>query len=343
MTGPTRRSLILSSLAAAGLAQTGGALAAEPAKPKRIFMVLPRPDVGDAIGFQSYLGSVGLPVDYVMRIVGSDPVKIQAALDEIRATKPDLVFSIFTQIAQALAGGSDDKATPLGDIPLVFSSVTDPVSAGLVRTLSGHGRNVTGARHVPPVEAQLKVLRSYREFDRLAVVYNAAEANMEAIVAELQRFAAEWGFTLIAKPVPIENGVPRGDLLPQLIAEAAKEGADFLYIGPDNLVASRNSPVVATAALAHRLPTFCATELPIKTANVLVGLVSRAFNVGGLAGYKAHQILAQGRAARDIPIETLQRFSLVLRMSVARELDLYPPMRLLKIAEVNTDPLIKHG
>lgn len=335
----TRRSFVLSSLAAAGASPLCGTALAADARTRRIAMVLPRADVGDAIGFQAYLDSTGLPVQYTRYVVGSDKAKIQSALEDIVKTKPDLVFSVFTQITQALAGKVGDAATPLGNIPLVFSSVTDPVAAEVVPGLSSQGRNVTGTRHIAPTATQVKIMRSYRNFDKMAIIYNSQEANMVAIAAELQALAAEQGFTLIAKPVPVENGKPREDLIAAQVAECAKEGASFLYIGPDNLVASKNSPVVAEAALANRLPTFCATELPIKTANILFGLVSRAYNVGGLAAHKAHQILSQGKPAKDIPIETLQRFSLVLRMSVAKELEFYPPMLLLKMAEVNTDPL----
>jgi len=340
MTGFTRRSFVLTSLAVAGNASLAGrAIASDSPRPRRIFMVLPRADVGDAVGFQAYLDGTGMAVDYTRRVVGTDAAKISAAIEEIRRTKPDLVLSVFTPITQALAGHTGDKETPLGAIPLVFSSVTDPVASEVVPQLSGQGRNITGTRHIAPMATQLKIISSYREFKTLAIIYNSQEANMLATVAEMRKLAAEQGFTLIAKPVPVENGKPREDLLPKLVEQCAKEGADFLYLGPDSLVASKNSPVIAESALAHHLPTFCATELPIKTANILFGLVSRAYNVGGLAGHKAYQILAQGKRAQDIPVETLQRFSLVLRMSVATELKFYPPMLLLKMAEVNTDPL----
>lgn len=302
-------------------------------------MVLPRADVGDAVGFQAYLDGTDLPVEYTRRVVGSDPAQIQAALDEIRRTKPDLVMTVFTPITQALAGHLTSKETPIGSVPLVFSSVTDPVASEIVPALSEQRRNVTGTRHIAPVATQLKIISSYHDYKKLAIIYNSQEANMVATVAEMRKLAEAHAFTLIAKAVPVEKGKPRVDLLPKLVEDCAKEGAEFLYLGPDTLVASLNSSVVAEAALANRLPTFCATELPIKNSNILFGLVSRAYNVGGLAGHKAYQILAQGKNPQDIPIETLQRFSLVLRMSVAAELKFYPPMLLLKMAEVNTDPL----
>jgi putative ABC transport system substrate-binding protein len=337
MNEPTRRDVLMSLLATAALPRSANAAALGGMK--RIFMVLPRANVGDATGFQAYLAGTELTVEYHTRVVGNDPVAIRSVTKEIKAAKPDLVFTVFTQITQLLAGDATDRSTPLGDIPLVFSSVTDPVAAGVVPQLLGHGRNVTGTRHIAPLETQLNVISNYRELRQLGMIYNPLEPNMVATVNDLHRLAAERHFTLLDRPLPVERGEPRTDVLPDMIADLARAGAQFLYVGPDSAIASANSDVVAEAALANRLPTFCATELPIKMSNMLFGLVSRAYNVGGLAGHQAYQILAQGRRPDQIPIETLQRFTLILRMSVARELQFFPPMMMLKMADVNTDPL----
>ena len=65
-----------------------------------------------------------------------------------------------------------------------------------------------------------------------------------------------------------------------------------------------------------------------------MGLISRYYSVGQLAGSKAYAILAEGQAAGNIAVETLKRFSLLVNMQVARELRLYPPIDMLNYAEV---------
>ena len=64
-----------------------------------------------------------------------------------------------------------------------------------------------------------------------------------------------------------------------------------------------------------------------------MGLVSNYSNAGAFAGYKAEQILARQDRRGNIPIETLQRFALVINMSTAAQLGVYPPLDLIKIAE----------
>ena len=65
-----------------------------------------------------------------------------------------------------------------------------------------------------------------------------------------------------------------------------------------------------------------------------MGLVSNYANAGAFAAYKAEQILLGKAVAEKIPIETLQRFALVVNMKTATKLGVYPPLDLIKIAEL---------
>jgi putative ABC transport system substrate-binding protein len=66
----------------------------------------------------------------------------------------------------------------------------------------------------------------------------------------------------------------------------------------------------------------------------LTGLVSSYYLVGQFAAFKAAQILQKGMRARDIPIETLSRYSFIVRMEVAEQLDILPPVALFNYAIV---------
>jgi putative tryptophan/tyrosine transport system substrate-binding protein len=77
-----------------------------------------------------------------------------------------------------------------------------------------------------------------------------------------------------------------------------------------------------------------ATEGPIREDGALMGLVSNYANAGAFPGYKAEQILRGKEAVRNIPIETLQRFTLLVNMTTAVQLGVYPPLDLIKIAEL---------
>lgn len=338
----SRRSVLLGASGAllapavATLPGTARAAIAGGGPKKHVVILTPRKDVGDVLGFRDYLESSDLPVSIEIREVPKT-AELAGMLPEIKASKPDLVMTIFTPLTLAAVGRYDDPDPSrfLTEIPVVFSSVTDPVASRIVRSLDNTGRLVTGTRHIAPVSVQLKTMMAYRPWKKIAAVYNPAEDNMVVTVRDLKEEAARQGIPLLDSPLPRDaSGVVNGDAIPEVIAAAKAAGAELIYIGPDTLVASNHNKQVAEAALANKLATFCSTELPIRRAELLMGLVSPAVNVGRFAGLKAYEILTGAKPADGIPVETLNRFSLLLRIGAAKALDLYPPMRLLNIAEI---------
>ena len=82
------------------------------------------------------------------------------------------------------------------------------------------------------------------------------------------------------------------------------------------------------------MPTFVSSEIYLKEADAMAGLVSRYYNLGQFCAYKAEQILVRGIRPQDIPFETLKRFSYMIRTDIAGRVDDYPPLSLLNMAEL---------
>ena len=108
---------------------------------------------------------------------------------------------------------------------------------------------------------------------------------------------------------------------------------DFIYLPSDSSLI-QHAAAITHPALASNVPVISATEAPIREFGALVGLVSSYYNAGAYAGHKAEQILTGKKAPGSIPIDTLQRFSLLVNMDTASRLGLYPPMDLIPIAEL---------
>lgn len=333
--------------AAASLA-LGGALpfalprvrAAQPApgaaRPPRIYMILFRGETAVEKGFRDYFAVNGMPVELIVRDVALDVGKVPQLIAEARAMKADLIYTWGTPVTLAVVGkeGAADPARHVTDIPVVFTMVASPQGSGLVKSLASSGRNITGACHVVPTSQQLSAIRAYRRFERLAIIYNPAEPNSVQNVKDLRAVAARERFQLLERPVPLDaKGQPLPAELPAMVAELAQQNVQLLYIGPDSFLAA-NRKVLTEAALAARLPAFSATEIAVREGKALFGLVSGYESVGRLTAHKAQQILRQHMAPSAIPIETLARFSYLVNMPVAAQLDLYPPLKVLNYAEL---------
>ncbi len=325
-----RRDLILCTLlcpALPAMAQT---------RPFRIYMILYRGETAVEKGFRDYLAQHKLPVELIVRNIAQDTQQIPKLVDEARSMNVDLIYTWGTPITLAVVGNYKERSAQqhVTDIPILFTMVSSPEASGLVISRNAPGRNFTGVVHVVPLEQQLGAIRAYLPLRRMAVIYNPAEINSRLNVNELHRAAAHDKFELIELAIPLDShGKPIAATLPALVNEIARQKPDVLYLRPDTFIAA-NRKVFTAAALEARLPIFAATEVALRDGQALFGLVSRYENVGQLAGRKAEQILIEKRAPQDLPIDTLVRFSYVVNMTVAKKLDLYPPLKVANYAEI---------
>src|SRR6478735_229688 len=97
----------------------------------RVMMVLWRGCEDACRGFQDYLRSRNLPVEFLMRDVKQDPGAFPGLVAEARSLKVDLVVTWGTTVTLGMVSTYDkvDPRTNLTDIPVLFMIVTDPVDA----------------------------------------------------------------------------------------------------------------------------------------------------------------------------------------------------------------------
>lgn len=310
----------------------GGAPVA--AAPYRVFLVLHRTGAEADQGFKDYLLGAGLEVEFTIRDTQGDASRLPAIVQEIRQQRPDLIYTQSTFVTQGIVGrlGEVDPARHITDIPVVFSMVSDPIGTGLTSTLEGSGRNLTGAIHVVSLPVQLKAMQSFIPLKRLGLAYNPSELPQRIMYEKLSQLTTQAGIELVAAHPLGVDGKPDAARLPAMMQELATQKPDLVYLPPVNFFAPHSKGLMSEA-LRLGLPTFCATEVQLE-AGGLMGLVAPFYNVGGLAGYKAVQILRERRAPGEIPIETLSRFSFEVNMPTAHALGVYPPMHILRYARM---------
>ena len=321
------------ALLGSGGASAGSGTAEDPFT---IFMILYRGETEVEDGFKAYLEDRGLHAELIVRSVDGKMDLLPGFVAEAKELQPDLIYTWGTGVTLGTVGQFDeiDPAQHITDIPVVFTMVSSPDGARIVPTRETSGRNVTGVSHIVPLETQIRAMRAYRPMTRLAVLYNPNEENSVVNVRQLKELGQGMGFSVIDQPVPLDaSDQPDPSTLPKLIADIAAREPQFLYIGPDTFIGVYRDLITAEAMDLH-LPTFTATELEIRHSDAMIGLVSPYFNVGRFTAFKAEQILVDDKAPAEIPVETLSRFSYLVKMPVVHEVGLYPPMTVLDYAEI---------
>jgi putative ABC transport system substrate-binding protein len=306
-------------------------------KPFKIYMVVWRGCEDACKGFQDYFREEGIEVNFIIRNANRDKTKLPAFVREAKELEVDLVLTWGTSVTVGMIGtlADSDPVKHITDIPVVFMIVADPVGAGIIVTYESSGRtNITGTRNRVPEEVQMKAIRAYRYFKRLGIIYNTNELNSVLNFKKIGELAKNMRFELFAQSIDLdENGKPIIESVPQKIKELASRKVTFIYVGSSSFL-MRNRDYLTNSAIGQGVPIVAAYEEMARKSNALLAVASRYYSVGKLAGFQAKNILINEIAPIDLPILSLSRYSYVINMETARKLRLYPPIKLLRYAEV---------
>ena len=212
-------------------------------------------------------------------------------------------------------------------IPIVMATSADPVSYGLVASLSEPGGNVTGLMNfVEEIAAkQLGLMHELLpQLSRVAVLLNVANPIYLPQWRETQAAAAKASINLIRFEL-------RGpEELEQAFARFTRARAEVLLVPPDTTFATFRRRI-ADLAIQSRLPAIFSHRLAVEA--------------GGLIGYGPDPVENYRRAATfvdkilkgakpaDLPIERPTKIALVINLKTAKALGVEVPPALLARAD----------
>ncbi len=328
-----------SAIAAPDAARMATASRPAPGRPYRIYAITFRGMTDVEKGFADFFASRKIPVQITYRDLNRDPTRMAGFLEEIRATKPDLIYTWGTSVTLGVIGPHDGVVANqhIADIPVVFTLVAAPALAKIVPEGANTRRNVTGGVHVAPVAAQIQAMAAYRPFQNLGVLYTPTEKNSVVVLEEIRKIGLERKFNTISRTFRLDaNRKVHAEGAAELVRELKEAKAEWLYLPPDSFLGTLAQDIIIPTAMEVGLPTFASTE-QLMQAGALSGLVSRYYSVGEFTAHKAEQILVGKQQPATIPIETLKRFSYQIRISAAEKLKLPPPLPMFNYAEIITD------
>ena len=294
--------------------------------------------------FRRRLVEDGLSVEFIARTLGGDIRRMPAMIEEIRALRPDLVYTQNTTMVTALAGrgGTPDPARFLTAVAGVVSVVSDPVGAGLVAVPADPAkpmlsrRNVTGTVHVLDEATLLRGLLAYRPTDRVAVLYDGSEPSNLWRVEDLKIAAKRLRITLDLVPFRTGRAPAKPDQLTWLLERIATRRPDIVYLIPNAGLAPHLKAVFREADRL-RLPTFCALETYMN-AGCMAGVMPPLAELGRQTAEIALQVLRGQAEPGDIPIVGPSRFGYVINLPVALRQGAYPSVQILNIARLVDRP-----
>ncbi|WP_135443443.1 ABC transporter substrate-binding protein [Vibrio tasmaniensis] len=261
----------------------------------------------------------GKNLEFSYEMADGNPVQAAKIARELVSENPHVLVGIATPSSQALVSATRT-------IPIVFTAVTDPIGARLVKQLEQPGRNVTGLSDLSPISQHVSLIKELLpNAVSVGVVYNPAEANAVALVGLLKQATRDFGFTLhTEKALTIDD-------VEEKTASVAKK-SDVIYALTDNTVASGIEGLINAANQAGTPVVAGATSYVGKGA--IAGLGLDYYDVGvQTADYVA--AILNGQKPGKLNVKTAQSSQLVVNLDAARELGLTLPKSVVDRAIVS--------
>ncbi|HEL1562375.1 TPA: ABC transporter substrate-binding protein [Streptococcus suis] len=152
----------------------------------------------------------------------------------------DIVLAIATPSAQSLATVSTET-------PIVFTAVTDPLSADLVESIEKPGGLLTGTSDQAPIDKQVELLgQAVPDAKTVGILYTTSERNSEVQVEQAKELLEKAGYKVVVKGITSSNEV-------QDATTSLMKDVDALFIPTDNTVASTMT-MIGELSVEHKVP-----------------------------------------------------------------------------------------
>ena len=277
-------------------------------------------------GIMDELAALGYDFNYDLQNANGELSTAASIANKFKSENVKMAIGITTPSSQALVNA-------IKDIPVIFTAVTDPVSAGIVPTLSKGDRNVCGVSDMTPVKEQIQYLNKLKKITTLGHVYSSHEENGVTLAKVAEQACKDLGIEFVA--TTISNSAEVKQAMQTII-----DRVDGIYLSTDNTVFSALSAVIDVAMKAKK-PIMSADPASAETNPILAAWGFNYYKMGRATGRLAAEVL-KGKNPDEIPVRFMTDPSdvdLLLNMDVAEKLDIEVSEEAMEMA----NKLIKNG
>ena len=324
-----RRNLLL-ALVAGALSATLPSLAQQPVKIRRIGFLATRwrstPEKPD-IYYDAFMQG--------MRELGYVEGKNLAIEWRFAEGKFERLPALATELVQMnveviVVGGTPETQAAqrsTSTIPIIMTSISDPVGSGFAKSLARPGGNITGLSLMSPdiSPKMLELLKTMLpKLSRFAILVNPSNPSAAAILEGVLAAARQFGIkAVIVKARTTEE-------IEQAFTIMARERVDACISLADPFFSSQRQKIVELAA-KHRLPAMYGQREYVESG----GLMSYSANFADLYRRAAIYVdkILKGAKPDDLPIEQPTRIHFAINRNTATALKLKIPQELLLRAD----------
>lgn len=260
-----------------------------------------------ALEDKGYKDGENIKIDY--QNAQNDMLTTQTIANKFVSDKKDLIYAVSTPSAQAAYNSTKD-------IPILITAVTDPVAAGLVKSLDKPEGNLSGTSDYISIDKNLELIKTLvPKAKTIGVLYSTSEVNSKIQVEMLKKYASKNNYKVV------EKGISSSNEINQAISSLSKN-IDVLYVPTDNLIVS-SMPIVSKIATDNKIPVIASEDGSVKSG----ALACQGIDYEKL-GYKTGEIAVKvlnGEKVSNIPISTLDDTQIIINEDVLNLLSMKKP------------------
>lgn len=250
-----------------------------------------------------------------------DAAKTEAQVRELMAWNPDVIFASHTPTLEAIV-------QKISATPVVFASIANPRGSGLIETIAQPGRNFSGFTNVDSavgskmMELLIEMAPDVRSVFTLFLEPSSASQHSYYFPA-MEAASRDHGLQLASMKYELP-----GEL--DAIFEKIEDARGGVVLFPDASNTLYHSRII-TLSRKRKIPLIGSNALYAKEGALLTYGADRLLQYEQAAGY-VDRIL-KGAQVGTLPVQAPIKYHLVINRSVANDLGLSVPARLLSVAD----------
>lgn len=256
---------------------------------------------------------------FIMESAQGSPLLAMQIAQKFIGMKPSIIVAISTPMAQAAFAANKNAG-----LPIVFTSVTDPLKAHLVESLQTPGSKVTGVSNQIDTDPQLALFkRIVPGLQTIGIIYNPAEVNSLRMNQVFEESAKKQGIVVKTKAA-----IATTEVGPAAAALASE--VDALFVTNDSLVLSAFDSVVREGNRSGT-PVFV-SDVDMVERGAIAAYGPNQYELGKQTARMVLRLL-DGQDSATMPVEFPQICELYLNIKAVRQLNLTIPVELIQEAD----------
>lgn len=229
---------------------------------------------------------------------------------DLVADEVDAIIAIATPAAQVMQAAVEDT-----QIPVIFSAVTDPVTAGLVEDLNEPGANITGTSDALDTNAVFDLMFAANpDIKSVGLLYSKSEDASAKAIEEAKAYCKEKGVEVTEKTGTTNDEVSLG-------ADAlAAAGVDAVFTPTDNTV-MKAELAIYEKFIDAKIPHYTGAD-SFALNGAFLGYGVNYEELGAATADMAAEVLAKGADPAKTPVQMMDNGIATVNIETAEKIGL---------------------